>query len=175
MFEENELQNDLNEAALLELPRGPGRPPGGHNRSDSRTEVRKRVAAHRERKRIAAEEVQASQEKLFRDMRELGFCFFGETAPLQNCTSIAEEVEMARLWAKLLNVPEIRPGQNQKNYVLEVMKAWCIAECPLLHLESQTLSRRFVDVPDIEKYEWLPGSDRPFEPDQETQTETTNA
>jgi hypothetical protein len=172
----DELNDDLREAALLEpMPRGPGRPAGAKNKSTSRTETRKRVALHRQRKREkleaqaeAAEEARVSQEKLFRDMRADCILFFGETAPLVNCTNIAEEVEMARIWARLLNVRDIKPSENQKAYILEVMKAWCAADCPLLHLESKSLSKRKVDVPDVEQYVWPDGSDAPFKPNEYT-------
>ena len=73
---------------------------------------------------------------------------------------------MARIWAKLLNVRDIQPGENQKVYILEVMRAWCAADCPLLHLKSKTLSKRKVDTPDVEQYVWPEGSDAPYPPEQ---------
>ena len=173
----DELNDDLREAALLEpMPRGPGRPAGAKNKSTSRTEVRRRVQLHRQRKKEkleaemeAAEEARVSQERLFKDMRNKNLLFFGEVQPTVNCTTIAQEIEMARLWARLLNVRDIQPGENQKVYILEVMRAWCAADCPLLHLESKSLSKRKVDVPDVSKYEWPDGSDAPFQ----TETQVT--
>ena len=137
------------------------------NNAEKRAKNAEKVRNWRERQREKAEEEEEerlSQEKLFSDMRRDGLLFFGETAPLVNCVNIAEEIEMARIWARLLGVRDIQPGENQRNYILEVMRAWCAAEweCPLLHLESLTLSKRTVDLPDVEKYEWPEGSDAPF-------------
>lgn len=182
MSDESELQQDLAEADTIdaELVVKRGRPPGSKNRSDSRTEIRKRVALHRQRrcelagaKAEAEIEAAESQERLFRDMRADGLLFFGETAPTINCINIEQETEMARIWAKLLNVRDIQPGENQKAYILEVMQAWCAADCPLLHLQSQTLSKRNVDVPNIEEYVWPENSDEPYQI--HTNEVTTNA
>jgi hypothetical protein len=166
----NDLDRDLGEAAALEgMPRGPGRPAGAKNKSSSRTSVRNRVRAFRERQREKAEEAEearTSQEKLFNDMRNEGLLFFGETSPTINCISIQEETEMARIWARLLNVRDIRPGENQRNYILDVMRAWVSADCRLLHFGSLSLSTRKVDPPDVEQFVWPEGSDAPFEPDQ---------
>jgi hypothetical protein len=150
--------------------RGPGRPKGSKERSETKRQTRLRVRLHRERKAEEAEKLRANQERLFRDMRNEGLLFFGETSPLVNCINIEEEVEMARLWAKALNMPDIRPGENQKNYILEIMRAWCAAECPLFDIKSSTLSKRFVDVPDVEAYVWPEGSDTPFPEQSEVET-----
>ena len=126
---------------------------GSKNKSTKRAENAARQAAYRERQAEKAEE-EAAQEQLFKDMREQGLLFFGETAPLINCINMAEEVQMAQIWARLLGIREITPGENQKAYVLEVLKAWCSAECPLLHLETLTLAQCFMEVPDIDTYLW---------------------
>jgi len=152
----------------------PGRPPGSHNKSTSKTAVRLRVRECRARQADVVEEKRESQETLFKDMRNEGLLFFGETAPTINCIGIAEEIEMARVWAKLLGVRDIKPGENQKVYILEVMQAWCKSDCPLLHLESKTLSPRTVDTPDIEQYEWLENSDTAYETPIQTDEVTTD-
>ena len=89
---DEQLQADLNEAETLEseLKRGPGRPKGSGNRSSSKTATRLRVRLHRERKAEEAEELRASQDRLFKDMRTEGLLFFGETAPTINCTNIGQ-------------------------------------------------------------------------------------
>jgi hypothetical protein len=73
-MEDNQLNDDLLEAALLEpMPRAPGRPAGSKNKSTSRTEIRKRVALHRQRKREAAEleeEKSAEYENLLKRQRD---------------------------------------------------------------------------------------------------------
>jgi hypothetical protein len=165
----DEIQNDLNEAELQEPKPSPGRPRGQKERSTAKRQVRLRVRAFRERQREkleAEEEARISQEQLFKDMRAEGLLFFGEIAPTVNSNSIQDEIEMARIWARLLKVREIQPGEDQKAYILEVMKAWCGADCPLLHLESRTLSKRKVDLPEIEAYIWPDGADTPFQPEQ---------
>jgi hypothetical protein len=139
---DEDLKNRPAETAVLDTvtieqpphatPRKRGRPLGSRNRDAAE----------------AAEEAQASQGKLFLDMRDEGLLFFGETAPLVNCINIEEEIEMAKIWAKLLDVRDIQQGENPKAYILEVLKEWCIADCPLLHLQSLKLSKRFVEVAD---------------------------
>jgi hypothetical protein len=170
-MEDNQFENDLAKAAQLEPKHGPGRPKGSGNKSSSKTATRLRVRLHRQRKAGEVEELYANQERLFKDMRNGGLLFFGETAPTINCVSIQEEIEMARIWAKLLNVRDILPGENQRNYILDVMRAWVNADCPLLHLESLALSKRKVDVPDVEQYVWPEGFDTPFQPEQSETTQ----
>ena len=173
----DELQNDavaetdaVAEATIQPTAKKRGRKPGSHGKNWHRARTAERVRLHRERKREAEEaeaeekaEAAESQEHFFKMMRQEGLLFFGETEPLVNCISIDEEIEMARIWARLLNVPDIEPGQNKRAYILTVMQAWCSAGCPLLHLESQTLSPRQADPPDIDKYEWPEGSEENFE------------
>jgi hypothetical protein len=141
----------------------PGRPPGSPNKSNSKTAVRLRVREFRARQAEETEEIRESQQRLFNDMRNEGLLFFGEKVPTINCINISEEIDMARIWARLLNVRDIQPGDNQRAYILEVMQAWCSADCPLLHVESQTLSNRTVDIPNIEEYVWPENSDTPYQ------------
>jgi hypothetical protein len=153
-----------------------GRRFGDKNKATKRAENAARQRAFRERQREKADaeaEAGEQQDRFFREMRAEGLLFWGETSPTINCINIAEEIEMARLWAKLLSVRDIQPGENQKAYILEVMLAWCLADCPLLHLDSRTLSNRKVDVPDVKQYVWPENSDTPYQDESETK-EVTN-
>lgn len=142
-----------------------------------REATRLRVNKWRKKQREQLEENEA-QEKLFSDMREQGLLYFSEKVPTHNCETIAEEISSARRFARLLTVRDIQPREILKEYILTVINAWITAECPLLDTGSETLSDRKMDPPDIEKYEWLPGSDDPFQPEAElpaAQMEETNA
>src|ERR1039457_3772121 len=100
-----ELERALKAAVLTAIEgepkkRGPGRP-RGKERSTTKRQTKLRVRAFRERKAEEMEDTRISQEKLLREMRADGLLFFGETAPTVNCVSIQEEVDMARIWARL--------------------------------------------------------------------------
>jgi hypothetical protein len=153
----NELQNDLAEAALLEpAPRGPGRPPGSKNKSTSRTEIRRRVQLHRQRKREQAEaamEAAENSERLFRRLQERGFSLFGEVEPGVNAVSADEELMLAEEYAAALNLPGKRPEQTIRNFVHEVLKAWCSAGAHPFNRETKQFATEELEgVPDAEQY-----------------------
>ena len=141
---DGQLENDLAEAALLEpTPRGPGRPPGAKNKSTSRTEVRRRVQLHRQRKREQAEaeeEAREHSDKLFKRLRENGFCLFGETEPGVNALTAAEELVLAEEYAAALGLPGKRPEQVIRNFVIETLRAWVFAGSHPYNRETRQFS-----------------------------------
>lgn len=148
-----------------------GRRLGNKNIATKRAEATERVRQYRERKLIAAEEEAqlaqdepAARQRFALERAANNLLYFGEVSPNENCLTVAQEVETARRFARLLGVRDINLGDNQKVYILEVMRTWCSAECPLLDLNTETLSNRKHDAPDPENYIWLDGSDAPFEP-----------
>jgi hypothetical protein len=140
----DELNDDLREAALLEpMPRGPGRPAGAKNKSTSRTEIRRRVQLHRQRKREAAEveeEKNAEYENLLKRQREQNLIFFGEVAPGQNAQTAQEELEVASDFAAAMSMKPIQTGQTIRAYVNSVLRRWCEIGTPLLYRETKSFA-----------------------------------
>jgi hypothetical protein len=152
-----ELESDLNEAEVIEFEkRGPGRPAGAKNKSTSRTEIRRRVAAHRERKRIAAEaEMEAAEnsERLFRRLRDNGFCLFGEVAPGVNASTADEELMLAKEYCLALGIPaDLRSGQTIRNFVIETLRAWVFAGSHPFNRETRTFAIENIENIDAEQY-----------------------
>lgn len=176
---DEQLQQDTAQTAALEpaiepapgpAPKKRGRRVGSKNAKTKRAETAERVRRWRERQREKAEaeeEANAQREKFSRERRAEGLLFFGETSACENCINITEEIEKARLWARLLNAPDIQPGENKRAYILQTLRSWCGAGCPLLHLESETLSTRRADIPDVNAYQFPDGADAPYEVQEE--------
>jgi hypothetical protein len=161
MSDENELQDDLAEAdATIERPRKAGRPAGAKNRSTSRTEIRKRVALHRQRKRELAEaeeEKQLEYEAVLKRQKEQNLVFFGEISSGQNCQTAQEELEIASMFAVAMSIEPIRSGQTIRSFINDVLRHWCEIGTPLLCLTTRTFAepvkerdpKRFHDMAEI--------------------------
>ena len=137
-----------------------------HSDPNFRAKKAEYMRARREKEREAAEEVseqEASQKRLFAEMRLFGFAWFGEIAPCQNAINIDEEIFAARAFAKALGMRDILPGDNKRNYILFVMREWTAQDCPLLNVASGTLSRRKVDPISEDTYIWFDGADENYE------------
>jgi hypothetical protein len=112
---DGQLGNDLNEAELLEPKRGPGRSAGTKNNSTNRSEILKRFALHRQRKREKLEgEIKAREytDNVLQHLHQNGFTLFGE---LEGCrfpsmhqlliTSYFSQRNMPKRWVCPASVP----------------------------------------------------------------------
>ena len=145
-----------------------GRPVGARGKETLRAE---RLEQQEQRKQEEAEyerECRLDQPRFERDRKEKNLLYFGETAACENCMTIDSEVAQARIWSRLLGGPEPTPRQTKKGYIVNILKLWCNADCPLLDANTNTLSTELVDAPckstqtAIEKtYTWLDGASQP--------------
>lgn len=112
-----------------------GRRLGNKNTSTKRAETAARVRAYRERqaeKADAEKENRHRSEATLRRLRQNGFTLFGEleTGPSGlpiDAQTAEEELMLAKEYAAALNLPDILPGQTIRNFVTEVLRAWCSA------------------------------------------------
>lgn len=161
-----------------------GRRFGDKNASTKRAETAARVAAHRERKRLAAEEEEernAEYERLLKRQKDQNLIYFGESSPGQNCQTAQEELEAASMFAAAMSIPPIRIGQTIRSFCNDTLRRWCEIGTPLLCLTTGTFAepvkpadpKRFDSLAEIANaYEFPDGSDVPYQPEQPEQDKT---
>jgi hypothetical protein len=127
-------------------------------------------------KRLEAErriEDAEQQEAFDRDRERRGLICFGETAPLVNATTVAEEIEIAQEFSAALGGPDFQPGDAPRSYIAKVFDLWLAHGCRAFSRTTKAFSPFVAFEPlDFTRYVWPPGSDDPFIP---KDTEADNA
>ena len=164
----DELQNDLNEVAELEPQPRRGRPHGNTLNAAKRAATRERVRAFREKQRelkLAEAEDCERRDQFFKRMRQEGFTLFGELEAVGpdghpvNASNAAEELQLAKEYAAALNLDDIRPGQTIRNFVTEVLRAWCSAGAKLFNRTTRQFSNKEVEGLKPDEYNFPDGVD----------------
>ena len=141
---------------------------------------RERTRRFRERKaaRLAEEERQAKKAALAATGAwriHAGLILPGELAPKVDAMTIPEAARVARLFAKLLGLPERIEGESLSDLERRVYDAWVLEGGPLICLatgkfDELGISERIPDMPPIDwAQEWtfLAGADDPLPPEPE--------
>ena len=116
---------------------------------------------------VEAERARQMNEQGRRERAAMGLCFFGETAPGIDAMTIEDALAVCREFARLLDQPDIQPGESLKQFESRVGQVWLQQGGPFLNRSKQELRQGWGDYwrekNFTEVFKFLPNAAKPVD------------